>query len=47
MKLDNVVEVPYGKVVQNPNGNYMGHNEFIVYNVNQVKMRYLVKVKFD
>ena len=44
--LDKDVIVPNGKVTQNPKGG-IGHNEFIVYNVNQVKMRYLVKVKFN
>ena len=38
------IEVPLGKK-QDFSGGYMGHNEFIVYNTRQVRMRYLVKVK--
>ena len=39
-------EVPYGKIVNNKEG-HMGYNEFIVYNTNQIKMKYLVKVKLN
>ena len=40
--IDNEVEVPMGNAVKfQENG--MGANEFIVYNTNQVKMRYIVK----
>ena len=36
------VEVPLGKT-ESFSGGYMGANEFIVYNTNQIKMKYLVK----
>ena len=36
------VEVPLGKT-ENFKGGHMGANEFIVYNTNQIKMKYLVK----
>ena len=38
------VMVPMGPQSSDPKGG-MGHNEFIVYNTKQVKMRYIVKVK--
>lgn len=45
------VVVPYGKStetgVDNPRGYTLNYNEYIVYNTNQVRMRYLVKVKFN
>ena len=44
MIIDKDVEVPMGKETEFKGG-YMGCNEFIVYNTNQIKMRYLVKVK--
>ena len=39
-------EIPYGPIVEKKEGG-MGYNEFIVYNTNQIKMKYLVKVKFN
>lgn len=33
--------------VLNPDGYTLNYNEFIVYNPNQVRMRYLLKVKFN
>ncbi|XP_033626574.1 poly [ADP-ribose] polymerase 2-like isoform X2 [Asterias rubens] len=43
--------VPLGKGtdtgVDNPNGYTLNYNEFIVYNTNQIRMRYLVWVKFN
>ena len=43
--------VPLGKPidtkVQNPHGYTLNYNEFIVYDVKQIKMKYLVKVKFN
>ncbi|XP_071822124.1 poly [ADP-ribose] polymerase 2-like [Apostichopus japonicus] len=43
--------VPLGKGaptgVANPNGYTLNYNEFVVYNTDQIKMRYLVKVKFN
>ncbi len=42
------VTVPQGKVINSTDHNVRRtHNEFIVYSVEQVKMRYLVKVKFN
>ena len=45
------VVVPLGKGintgVNNPNGYTLNYNEFIVYNTNQVKMKYLVKIQFN
>lgn len=43
--------VPLGKCVstgvRNPNGYTLNYNEFIVYNTSQIKMKYLVQVKFN
>ncbi|KAJ8041109.1 Poly [ADP-ribose] polymerase 2 [Holothuria leucospilota] len=43
--------VPLGKGmstgISNPNGYTLNYNEFVVYNTKQIKMRYLVKVKFN
>ena len=45
------IVVPLGKPidtkVQNPHGYTLNYNEFIVYDVKQIKMKYLVKVKFN
>jgi hypothetical protein len=42
------VTVPIGKVIANKDKEARRpHNEFIVYNTNQVKMKYLCMVKFD
>ena len=38
--------VPNGKVTNITSGGW-GYNEYIVYNTNQVKMKYLVKVKLN
>ena len=38
--------IPNGSTKVNNNGG-MGHNEYIVYNVNQVRMRYLIKCKMN
>ncbi|EDV26011.1 uncharacterized protein TRIADDRAFT_23639, partial [Trichoplax adhaerens] len=49
--LSNGVVVPLGKVmntgVNNPGGYTLNYNEYVVYNTNQVKMKYLVKIKFN
>ena len=37
------VTVPYGKIVSATGG--MGANEFIVYRTDQIRMRYLVRIK--
>lgn len=48
MILDKDITVPLGKGTANTDKKAIrGHNEFIVYTVEQVKMRYLVKVKFN
>ncbi|XP_046842103.1 poly [ADP-ribose] polymerase 2-like [Xenia sp. Carnegie-2017] len=43
--------VPLGKEtetgIKNPNGYTLNYNEYIVYNTNQIKMKYLVKCKFN
>ena len=43
--------VPVGKSkdtgVKNPSGYTLNYNEFIVYDTKQIKMKYLVKVKFN
>jgi len=45
-KLDGDIRVPSGKAITNPDKKaYRGYNEFIVYNVDQDRMKYLVKVK--
>ena len=45
------VLVPLGKQsetgVVNPDGYTLNYNEYIVYNPNQVKMKYLVKIQFN
>lgn len=42
------VEVPLGKGIQAPVGNTsLLYNEFIVYDVAQVNVKYLLKLKFD
>ncbi|ELU14708.1 hypothetical protein CAPTEDRAFT_122874 [Capitella teleta] len=49
-KMPDGLEVPLGKGVDtgvaNPSGYTLNYNEFIVYDVSQVKMRYLLKVNF-
>lgn len=49
--MDDGTVVPLGKSIDtkvvNPNGYTLNYNEFIVYNTNQVRMRYLVKLKFN
>lgn len=42
------VEIPLGKGVDSGvNTSSLLYNEYIVYDVNQIKMRYLLRVKFD
>jgi len=48
VKLDGDITVPSGPVINNPDSRAgIGHDEYVVYNVNQVKIRYLLKVKFN
>ena len=43
--------VPLGKPadtgVNNPSGYTLNYNEYIVYDLSQIKMRYLLKVQFN
>ena len=43
-KILNGVTVPLGSI-KHHDGNLMGCNEFIVYNTNQIKMHYIVRIK--
>ena len=46
--LDKDIIVPSGKIIQNKDKKaHRSHNEFIVYNTDQIRIRYLVKVKFN
>jgi hypothetical protein len=45
-KFKEKVDVPLGKLV-NVKDAQRGANEFIVYNTNQIKMRYLVRCKVN
>jgi len=38
-------EVPLGKTIKGDGG--IGYNEFVVYNTNQLKLKYLLKVKVN
>ena len=48
---DSGTVVPMGKYmntgVNNPGGYTLQYNEFIVYDLSQIKMKYLVKVQFN
>ena len=46
VKLDDVI-IPTGKDVETKSGSYMGHNEYIVYNMSQAKIRYVVRMKMN
>ena len=47
-KLDKDITVPNGPIIRNPDPRAgIAHDEFVIYNVNQIKMRYLLKVKFN
>jgi len=43
--------IPSGKLIDsgvtNSKGYTLNYNEYIVYNTNQVRMRYLLRVRFD
>jgi poly [ADP-ribose] polymerase 2/3/4 len=46
--LEKDIVVPSGKQTNNSDKKaHRGYNEFIVYNTNQIRMRYLVKCKFN
>ena len=51
IKLEDGCRVPLGKIVDtsvnNPTGYTLNYNEYVVYNVHQVKFRYLLRVKFN
>ena len=40
----NGVTVPKGKPVPTGSGSYMGHNEFIVYNMSQARIKYILRM---
>jgi hypothetical protein len=40
------IEVPVGKLEDYKEG-HMGANEWVVYNTNQIKMRYIAKFKIN
>ena len=43
--------IPCGKLketgIQNPDGYTLQYNEYVIYNTSQIKMKYLLKVKFN
>ena len=41
------IYVPNGNGIKNPDAGYLEYNEFIVYNVNQARLRYVLKIQFD
>ena len=45
--IDKDIYVPNGNGVKNPDAGYLEYNEFIVYNVNQARLRYVLKIHFD
>ncbi|KAJ3108880.1 Poly [ADP-ribose] polymerase 2 [Phlyctochytrium planicorne] len=46
--LDDGVVVPCGKEAANPDTKcYLQYNEFIVYDIRQIRLRYLIKMKFN
>ncbi|KAI9298746.1 PARP-domain-containing protein [Neoconidiobolus thromboides FSU 785] len=45
--LENNTIVPKGKPILSNDENLISHNEYIVYNTSQIKMKYLIKIKFD
>ena len=47
---ENGVEIPMGDILTNQDENkktYFGFNEYIVYNLEQIKIKYITKVQFD
>ena len=47
---DKGVEIPIGDIIVNQDENkktYFGFNEYIVYNLDQIKIRYITKAQFD
>ena len=39
--------VPKGPAQPTGSGSYMGHNEFIVYNINQARIRYIIEMNMN
>ena len=39
--------VPKGKAVPTNSGSYMGHNEYIVYNMSQARIRYVIRMDMN
>ena len=47
---ENGIEIPMGDIIVNQDEDkktYFGFNEYIVYNLTQIKIRYITKVQFD
>ena len=47
---ENGIEIPMGNIIVNQDEDkktYFGFNEYIVYNLTQIKIRYITKVQFD
>ena len=47
---ENGIEIPLGDILINQDENkktYFGFNEYIVYNLDQIKIKYILKVQFD
>ena len=45
-KMKNIV-VPNGKPTETKSGSYMGHNEYIVYNINQARIKYILRMEMN
>lgn len=39
--------IPNGAPKPTGSGSYMGHNEFIVYNMNQARIRYIIEMNMN
>ncbi len=39
--------VPKGQAVPTNSGSWMGHNEYIVYNINQARIRYVLRMEMN
>lgn len=44
--MKNIV-VPNGKPTETKSGSYMGHNEYIVYNINQARIKYILRMEMN
>jgi hypothetical protein len=43
VKIKNAI-VPKGKAVPTASGSYMGHNEYIVYKMEQARIKYIMRM---